>query len=202
MAKKKTNPYLEDYFAKRAKKENFVARSAFKLEEIQKKYSIFKPGQRILDLGAAPGSWSQYAQQKVLPQGEVYGIDLQEIKIKLPNVHFLQADLLENSLKELLESHQLNSSSFDIVMSDMAPKTTGIKLTDQMRSLELCELALNIATENLRPGGHFVCKLFHSGEFTNFKTQVQARFRTASALKPKSTRSISKEIFVIGLAKK
>lgn len=199
---KRTNPYLQDYFAKRAKKENFVARSAFKLDELQKKYSLFKKGQRVLDLGAAPGSWSQYAHQKVSPNGKVYGIDLQEIKISLPGVHFIQANILDIPLADLLQSESLDNSPFDVVMSDMAPKTTGIKLTDQMRSLELCEMALQIAKENLSPGGHFVCKLFHSSEFQSFKSQVQMHFKTVSALKPKSTRSISKEIFLVGLGRK
>jgi 23S rRNA (uridine2552-2'-O)-methyltransferase len=199
---KKTNPYLQDYFAKKAKKENFAARSAFKLEEIHKKYSLFKSGQKVLDLGAAPGSWSQYAQKMIGVRGSVIGIDLQPIKIQLPGAVFLQADLLAQPLHELLLQNQLSTGPFDVVLSDMAPKTTGVKFSDQMKSLELCEMALKTAMENLRPGGHFVCKLFHSDEFKGLKASISENFRQFHALKPQSTRSISKEIFLIGLGLK
>ncbi len=202
MAKKNTNPYLADYFAKKAKKENFAARSAFKLEEIQKKHSIFKKGQRVLDLGAAPGSWSQYAHRLVMPGGEVIGIDLKEITIKLSGVTFFQADLLAQPLNDLLTNHGLSLEPFDVVLSDMAPNTSGIKFNDQMKSMELCEMALQIATLNLKPGGHFVCKLFHSDEFKNLKSQILSNFKQFYAVKPHSTRSISKEIFLIGLGRK
>lgn len=200
--KKKTNPYLQDYFAKKAKKDNFAARSAYKLEEIQNKYKILKPGYNVLDLGAAPGSWSQYAHIKTAPQGHVVGIDLKPIEVKLERGKFIQADLLERPLNELLSENGLFAGPFDVVLSDMAPNTTGIKFTDQMRSLELCELALKLATQNLKPGGHFVCKLFHSNEFGAFKAQITSAFKQFHAVKPQSTRSISKEIFLVGLARK
>src|SRR5271156_4838969 len=130
-----------DYYFKQAKKENFAARSVFKLEEIDERFRILKEGQQVLDLGAAPGSWSQFSSKKVGPKGRVLGIDLQPIKLTLPNAVFIAADLRDLKLEETFKQHGI-SPPFDVVLSDMAPKTSGIRLNDQMRSLELSELAL------------------------------------------------------------
>lgn len=196
------NPYLQDYFAKKAKKENFAARSAYKLEEIDKKYRILSKGARVLDLGAAPGSWSQYAHQKVQPTGSVIGVDLKPINLQLPHADFIQADLLAANLEETFRERGLYAGPFDLVLSDMAPNTSGIKFQDQMKSLELCDVALSVSLKTLKPGGHFVCKLFHSAEFQTLKQKIQQDFKSFHALKPQSTRSISKEIFLLGLGRK
>jgi len=190
-----------DHYFKKAKKENFAARSVFKLEEIDQKLKIIKPHQRILDLGASPGSWSQYCSQKIGPQGRVLGVDLSEVKVKLPNAVFIQADLRDLNLESIFAEHGLQPP-FDVVLSDMAPKTTGIRFTDQARSFELCELALNIARQFLKKDGHFVCKLFHSDDFKILKEEILKDFSRFEAIKPDSTRKISKEIFLIGLRKK
>jgi 23S rRNA (uridine2552-2'-O)-methyltransferase len=187
-----------DYFFKKAKTENYAARSVFKLQEIDDRFKILKPSYKILDLGAAPGSWSQYASQKVGKQGRVFGLDLQTIKVTLPNAIFVAADMREANLEEIMVAHGI-VPPFDVVLSDMAPKTTGIKFTDQVRSIELCELALSTAEKYLRPKGSFVCKLFHGEEFENFRKTLRERFAKVEVLRPKSTRKESKEIFFIAL---
>lgn len=187
----------KDRFYHKAKKENFVARSIYKLEEIDQKFKILKPGQRVLDLGAAPGSWSQYISPKIGPQGRLLGIDLKPISLSFNNAEFIQGNALEYDWASKLE----NFKGFDVVVSDMAPSTTGIKFTDQTRSFELCEMALNLALKELKPGGHFVCKLFHSADFGLLKKTIQTNFTRFETLKPESTRSISKEIFLVGLSR-
>lgn len=191
----------KDYYYKQAKKQNFAARSVFKLEEIDGKARILKLGQKILDLGAAPGSWSQFASAKIGPQGRILGVDLQPIALTLPNARFVTADLLSVNLSEIIESTGI-SPPFDVVLSDMAPKTTGIRLTDQARSIELCELALQTALQYLRVGGSFVCKLFHSDEFQGFRDLLKKHFDKVDVLRPKSTRKESKEIFFVATGHK
>lgn len=190
-----------DRFFHKAKEEGFAARSVFKLEEIDQKFKMFKPGQVVLDLGASPGSWSQYASKKAGTSGKILGVDLTAITIKLPNATFIQADLRDLNLVDIFDQHGF-IPPFDIVMSDMAPKTTGIRGTDQARSMELCELALDIARRFLRKDGHFVCKLFHSDEFTKLRDEIKKSFHKCEIVKPESTRKISKEIFLVGLSKK
>lgn len=191
-----------DRYFKKAKEEGFAARSVFKLEEIDKKYKIFKgSGQTVLDLGASPGSWSQYASKIVGAKGRVLGVDLSPVTVKLPNAVFIQADLRDLNLEDIFTEHGFHPP-FDVVMSDMAPKTTGIRMTDQARSMELCELALDVARKFLRKDGHFVCKLFHSDDFAKLRDEIKKSFAKCEVMKPDSTRKISKEIFLIGLNKK
>lgn len=191
----------QDRFFLKAKKENFAARSVYKLEEIDVKLKIIHSGQKILDLGASPGSWSQYCSKKIGERGRLLGVDLTEIKLKMPNTVFVQADLRDINLSEIFMQHGF-SDQFDVVLSDMAPNTTGIRLTDQVRSFELCEIALNTARQFLKKDGHFVCKLFHSDDFTVLRDQIKKEFHKFEAVKPESTRKISKEIFLVGLRKK
>lgn len=186
----------KDYFFQKAKKENYAARSVFKIQEIDERFKLFKPGYKVLDLGAAPGSWSQFASQKVGPRGRILGIDIQPIKLTLPNAVFITADMKQLDLAEVMKTHGI-APPFDIVLSDMAPKTIGIRITDQARSLELSELALTTAERFLRPRGSFVCKLFHSDEFEGFRRELRARFGQVEVLRPKSTRKESKEIFFV-----
>ena len=171
------------------------------LHEIDQKYKIVKKNQQILDLGAAPGSWSQYASAKIGPGGKILGVDLSPITVKLTNAIFIQADLKDVDLEAVCTEHGL-ATQFDLVLSDMAPKTTGIRITDQARSFELCELALAMARKYLKPGGSFVCKLFHSDQFTQLRNEIKKDFQKCEAVKPDSTRKISKEIFLVGLQKK
>ncbi len=190
-----------DHYFRKAKQENFAARSVFKLEEIDQKFKIFRSGQTVLDLGASPGSWSQYSSQKIGDKGRVLGVDLSPVTVKLSNAVFIQADLRDLNLEDIFREHGF-FPPFDLVLSDMAPRTTGIRMTDQARSMELCELALDIARKFLKKDGHFVCKLFHSDDFTVLRDAIKKEFKRFEAVKPDSTRKISKEIFLVGLNKK
>ena len=186
----------KDYYFQKAKKENYVARSIFKLQEINERFKILKRGYKILDLGAAPGSWSQYASTQVGPEGRVLGIDLQPIRLTLPNAVFIVADMRQANLEQIMQANGIEPP-FDLVLSDMAPKTTGIRITDQVRSLELCELALDVSERFLKPKGSFVCKLFHSEEFEDFRAKLRKRFERVEIIRPKSTRKESKEVFFV-----
>jgi 23S rRNA (uridine2552-2'-O)-methyltransferase len=128
-------------------------------------------------------------------------VDLIRVQLTLPNAVFIHADLRDINLDQIFMDHGFDPV-FDGVFSDMAPKTTGIRITDQARSTELCELALNVADRFLRLGGNFVCKFFHSDDFTDLKKMMEQRFTKVEVLRPKSTRKESKEIFLIGISKK
>jgi len=146
-----------------AKKENYLARAIYKLEEIQKKYRILRPGQHILDLGAAPGSWIQLASGVVGPSGRIVGIDLKPIEHAFPKqVITLQGDIFE---REFVEASLQDHLPFDVVLSDMAPSTSGIRVADSARSALLFERAFEIACSVLKPGGTFLAKIFHGSEF-------------------------------------
>jgi 23S rRNA (uridine2552-2'-O)-methyltransferase len=195
----------QDHFFKKAKEQKFAARSVFKLEEIDLKFKLIERNDLVLDLGASPGSWSQYASKKIGPDGKLIGIDLNPVKKEvsgpLKNAEFIVADLRDLNLTELFNEKGFRNG-FDLVVSDMAPKTTGIRMTDQARSMELCQLALSAADKFLKKNGHFVCKFFHSEDFEVLRKQMKERFNKVEALKPDATRKISKEIFLIGLKKK
>ncbi len=188
-----------DHYTRQAKKENFAARSVYKLQEIQKKHHILKRGARVLDLGCAPGSWLQFTSTLVGPDGRLVGIDLKPVTVALPdNTTVITGDVAD------LESHlaQLGIDRFDVVLSDMAPATTGNRHVDEARSVGLCEAALAVADEVLVTGGNFVCKIFQGGDFKAFTDSVRQRFGRQTATRPQSTRKASREVFVIGLEKK
>lgn len=191
---------VQDRFFKKAKAEGYKARSVYKLEEIQTKFKILKKDSWVLDLGCSPGSWSQWVCKHLTSGGGLLGVDLTEVDIKHPRALFVQADMRDFQInKELLPGFP---GQFDLVLSDMAPKTTGIKLTDQAKSYELCEIALDTASQWLKTNGHVVIKFFHSDDFSKLKKRIQKEYQRFEALKPESTRSVSKEIFLIGLNKK
>jgi 23S rRNA (uridine2552-2'-O)-methyltransferase len=191
-------PYRpNDFYARKAKKEHFAARSVYKLEAIDQKLRLFSSGQQVLDLGAAPGSWSQYIAARI-GKGIVIGIDLKPIGLEIANARFIMADFFEFDLANYLASEQL-ADQFDVVVSDMAPATTGMRVTDQARSLALCELALETAHRFLKLGGAFVCKLFESGDAPAFRKQLMQSFEKVQTFRPESTRKESKEIFLTGL---
>ncbi len=188
-----------DHYTRQAKKDNYPARSVYKLQEIQNKNRIIRKGDRVLDLGCAPGAWLLYAAEQVGNKGQVLGIDLKPVTVKLPShAHTITGDMLEPD--ERLRS--LIGSGYDAVLSDMAPSTIGHKETDSARSCILCEAALLLARQVLRPGGIFVCKIFQGSDFEAFRKQVQQEFSTCKIYKPQSSRKASKEIFIIGLGKK
>jgi len=191
----------KDHYYYKAKEDNFAARSIYKLEELDKKYKLIKSGNKVLDLGSAPGSWSQYLSAKVGEKGRVLGVDLIKVELTIPNALFIHADLRDLDLDQTFIDNGFEPI-FDGVFSDMAPKTIGIRITDQARSMELCELALNVSDRFLKINGNFVCKFFHSDDFQSLKKMVDERFNKVEVLRPKSTRKESKEIFLIGMGKK
>lgn len=186
-----------DHYARRAKAENFAARSVYKLEEIDQRFHILRRGDQVIDLGASPGSWSQYASNVMGDKGRLLGIDLTEINLRLPNALFVQQDIFTADWPKLFVQAEIRPP-VDVVLSDMAPKTTGIRITDQARSYELCEMALGVAQKFLRPGGSFVTKMFDGPDFKLFETEMRKCFASVKPLRPKSTRKESKELFFIG----
>lgn len=189
---------VKDRFFHKAKEEGFAARSVYKLKELNQKGHFIRSGHTVVDLGCAPGSWSQWLSQELGPQGHVIGFDLTPVDLKLPNVHFYQANLLNTDIRAFLVDHG-HPPTVDGVVSDMAPKTTGIRDVDQSRSLELSEMAFRTAQEVLKPGGYFICKIFQSKDSEAFVRTLKGHFRKVTLLKPESTRSRSYEVFFMGL---
>ena len=188
----------QDHYSRKARKEKYAARSVYKLAEIQKKHGLIQKGDRVLDLGCAPGSWLQFAAQQAGKRGQVVGVDLKPVTIKLPDtVQVISGDIdvLYQDADPQLET------GFQVVISDMAPATTGNKHADAARSYALCEIALDVALKVLTPGGHFVCKIFQGEDFKAFCDKVKMRFARMHIFKPQSSRKGSKEIYVIGLGK-
>ena len=186
----------QDHYSQQAKKERFPARSVYKLEEIQKKHRLIKKGDTVLDLGCAPGSWLLYAVKLTGPKGRIIGVDLKPVSIQVsPHIKIISADVFTLDIESL-------EKDFNVVLSDMAPATTGHKAVDAARSYNLCETALKIAQSILLPGGSFVCKIFQGPDFNLFLNAVRAGFKGLKIFKPQSSRKASKEIYVIGLGKK
>ncbi|HCL58106.1 MAG TPA: 50S rRNA methyltransferase [Spirochaetia bacterium] len=189
----KSNYHKPDFFTDKAKKEGYAARSIYKLEEIDKKYQIIKPNAKILDLGAFPGSWSQYALKKVGKNGLVVGIDIQKITLDLgSNYVFFHQSILDPSLD--FSSY----APFNAVISDMAPNTTGIKDQDVALSLELSLMAAEAAQKYMKKEGTFICKIFQGEGFDEFYSEIKQYFKKIKSFKPEAVRSQSKEIYLIG----
>ena len=196
MSGRKGNVYEKpDARTKAAKAQGFPARSVFKLEEIDRRVKLLRGGQKVLDLGAAPGSWSLYASQKVGPGGRVLAIDLQEIRQAFPpNVKLAQGDALTLETAALSEF-----APYDVVLSDMAPNTSGSKIRDQAGSLELCLRALDVALALGKVGSHFVAKIFMSGDFQVARKLAGERYEKCQVIRPEGTRQQSTEVFIVGM---
>ncbi|MCP4372666.1 MAG: RlmE family RNA methyltransferase [Deltaproteobacteria bacterium] len=187
-----------DHYSRKAKKERFPARSVYKLEEMQQKYHLIKKGDKIFDLGCSPGSWLLFAAKLTGNKGHVMGIDLKPVTINVPpHVTTYTGEIF--SFESYSESI---GNEFNVVLSDMAPSTTGIKNVDSARSFNLCQAALEIAQKVLLPGGSFVCKIFQGEDFKQFSDSVKESFATCNIFKPKSSRKASKEIYIIAKGKK
>jgi len=190
---------IKDHYFHKAKRDGYVARSAYKLEEIDKKHRLLRKGNLVLDLGCSPGSWLQYAAGKVGEQGQVLGVDLQTVKLSLPkNVKVLQADIFEMTVKDF----EMNGGMVDVVLSDMAPKTTGIRATDAQRSYALNQQVLQLAEELLRPKGMLLVKAFQGAPLDGLRSAFRDTFAKVKLCKPKSSRAESVEIFILGMGKK
>ena len=185
---------VQDYYFKKAKKENYPARSVYKLEEAQKKYRFLQTGNGVLDLGCQPGSWSIYAARIVGPAGLVVGVDLQEGKkisiAKAAEIVWFCDDIMADYI---IEKIQKTRKDFQTILSDIAPRTSGNKWVDQQQSLNLARRVLELAGELLESGGNIYVKVFE------FVDSVRKSFKTVKIVKPKSSRSESREVFVLGM---
>ena len=188
-----------DHLTKQAKTDNYPARSVYKLEEIQNKFQVLKKKDLVLDLGCAPGSWLLYAAKQVGDHGKVFGIDLKQIEIHLPeNVVAIKDDILNLDNESFLDENL----KFNAILSDMAPATTGRKDVDALKSFELCNIALKVADDFLLQNGNFICKIFQGNDFNEFQKNVKSKFKECKIFKPESCRKQSKEIYIIAKGKK
>ncbi len=189
------HPRSADPWAERAKREGYPARSVYKLQEIDERLGLLRPGDRVLDLGAAPGSWSLYTARRVGPKGHLLAIDLCELQPTLPPwAEVLRADAFSLDPAAL--------GPFDVVLSDMAPPTSGQRTLDQARSASLFGTALDLAEATLTPGGHFVGKLLQGAEMQTLRARIRATFEQERLVRPRATRADSSEIFLVGLARR
>ncbi len=188
----------QDHYFQKAKKESYAARAVYKLEQIDKKYHLFKSGDKVLDLGCHPGSWMQYAAKRIGGKGLVIGIDLAETSPPADNSRTLCGDIYDITAEQIGE----DETSFAVVMSDMAPNTSGIKNVDQLRSAALAERALELALTFCKPGGHFVVKIFMGPDEPKIYNMIREHFTRALRYKPDASRSESSESYLVGLERK
>lgn len=191
----------KDHFFHKAKDQGFRARSAFKLEEIVQRFRLFRAGAAVLDLGAAPGGFLQVIAGAVGPKGRVLGVDIVAIRSTgLPHVKTSILDVLAEDFFAQLQA--LDPGPYDSVISDMAPKTTGVRATDEARSLALARRALETAARLGRDGSSFVAKVFMGGEFEDFREEIRALYGEAKVVRPEATRGASVEVYLVGLGRK
>jgi 23S rRNA (uridine2552-2'-O)-methyltransferase len=196
MSKLRDRSHRHDVFHRRAKQAGFAARSVFKLEEIDQKYRLIKPGARVCDLGCRPGSWLQYAGKR--GAGALVGIDRAPLDVTIPNARILVGDVYQVTPEEL----RGELGAFDVVLSDMAPDTSGVRSMDQARSEALFERALELAEATLAPGGHFVGKLFQGPDWQRLVQRCRSGFDKVHTVKPEGSRKESIEQYVVALGKK
>lgn len=187
--------HVSDAYVRRARAEGLRSRASYKLEQIAERDRLLAPGMLVVDLGAAPGGWSQIAARRVVPGGRVLALDLIEMP-GLAGVTFVHGDFRDHAVVDVLE-RALEGCKVDLVLSDMAPNLTGISATDQARALELAELALDFAAKHLKPQGNFLVKSFHGAGFDDFVKALRRQFRTVTVRKPDASRSRSREVYVV-----
>ena len=202
------NDHVNDTYVKLAQKEGFRARAAYKLKEIDEQFGLIRPGSTVVDLGSAPGAWSQYVRRRLSPtgaaagalNGTIIGLDLLPME-PIEGVVFLQGDFREPEVLEQLEG-ALQGRPVDVVVSDMAPNLSGIASSDAARITHLVELAVDFARAHLRPEGTLVVKLFHGGGYTELVQLFRDTFHTVKPVKPKASRDKSSETFLVGIGLK
>ena len=192
--------HVNDPFVQRAKSEGWRARAAYKLMEIDDKDKLIRPGMIVVDLGAAPGSWSQVANKRVGVVGRVFALDLLPME-PIPGVEFMQGDFHDEEFVERFEEI-LGGRQVDLVMSDIAPNISGIPSSDQARSIYLAELALDFAQKHLAPGGRFLVKVFQGEGFDAFRKQMESDFKSVLVRKPQASRGRSSEVYLLGSGKR
>lgn len=200
MSRSKSSPrwlkqHFNDPYVKRAKKEGLRSRSVYKLLEIQEKSNIIKSGMAVVDLGAAPGGWSQLAAGIVGPKGKVFALDILPMQ-SLPNVEFLQGDFQEESvMQQFLQ--RVQSKTIDVIISDMAPNFSGMRSVDQPKAMYLAELALNFVQQVLKPKGCFIIKTFQGEGFETFLKELRQLFTKVTIRKPSASRGSSAEVYLV-----
>ena len=193
ISKNWVNKQRRDTYVRQSKVDGYRARSAYKLIEIDEKFRIFKGGMNVIDIGAAPGSWSQYVS-KVVKSGKIISIDLKNIE-KIKNIIFIQGDFTKKNIQDQIKNHLKRES--DVVMSDMAVNTTGIKEIDSIQTGELCKEAMIFSQEILSEKGFFISKIFMGSTFNEIVALGKKIFKEVKVFKPKSSRKDSKESFII-----
>lgn len=188
--------HVNDPFVHLAKKHGYRARAAFKLKELNDKWQLIKKGMVIVDLGAAPGSWSQVLSQELNGTGKIIALDLLPME-PIPNVEFLQCDFSAVNAENFLKT-ALNNAAPDLILSDMAPNISGVKSVDQAKSVALAELALDFARQFLKNDGAFVVKVFQGAELDSFVKEMRSVFHKVLRQKPKASRPRSPEVYLCG----
>jgi 23S rRNA (uridine2552-2'-O)-methyltransferase len=198
MSKLRERRHRHDPFHQKAKQAGYAARSVFKLEEIDERFHLLRPGQRVLDLGCRPGSWLQYTARIVGPGGKLVGVDRTPLDVAIPEARIEVGDVFQIQAATLVG----DLGGFDVVLSDMAPDTSGVRSMDQARSETLFERALEIAEETLARGGHFVGKLFQGPAFQDLIKRCRSGWDKVSIVKPKGSRSESIEQYVVAMGRR
>lgn len=203
MAKQKANRWMDrhvnDSYVKKSQADGYRSRAAYKILELNEKDKLFRLGMTVVDLGAAPGGWSQVASEKVGEVGRVIALDLLPMD-SFAQVEFIQGDFREDIIFDKL-MRSLDGKQVDLVISDMAPNITGQRVIDQSKSMHLVELALDFALQVLKPGGDFVTKAFEGAGLAEYRKQMQSHFAKSVNRKPVSSRAESRELFIVGKSK-
>lgn len=205
--------HVTDPYVRQAQKEGFRSRAAYKLKEIDETFHLIRPGQVVVDLGAAPGAWSQYVRRRFAPKeagaggaavgaldGTLIALDLLDCE-PIEGVHFIQGDFREQAVLDALVA-VLAGRPVDVVVSDMAPNLSGVEVTDAARIAHLIELAIDFSRTHLRPDGALVCKVFHGSGYTQLVQAFRDHFRVVKPIKPKASRDKSAETFLVGIGLK
>ena len=190
------NEHFDDPYVRQAQREGFRGRAAYKLQELDDRHGLLRKGQRVVDLGAAPGGWSQIAKDLAGDEGMVFALDILPMD-PIAGVHIIEGDFREQGPFDKLLA-MLDGRSVDLVISDMAPNISGVAAVDQPRSMYLCELALEFARQTLRPGGDFLVKVFQGEGFDEFFRQMRESFGKVVTRKPQASRSKSREVYLLG----
>lgn len=188
--------HVNDEYVRRAQRDGYRARAAYKLIEIDDRDKLIRPGMTVVDLGSAPGSWSQVVVQRLKGQGKVIALDLLEMK-PVAGVHFIQGDFREQEVLDQLEA-ALDGKPVDLVIADMAPNISGISEVDQANAMYLTELALDFSCKWLKPGGQFLVKVFNGGGFEEIVRNMRQNFAKVAVRKPKASRDRSSEVYLLG----
>ncbi len=194
-SKQRRKEHERDPYVKQARRSDYRSRATFKLQELDAKDKLLKPGQTVVDLGAAPGSWSQYAAQRVGPSGTVIAVDILPME-PIRNVRFIQGDFTNDAVYQRCVD-ALAGGRADLVISDLSPNLTGIRVTDQARSMELAERVFEFACQTLAENGNLVIKVFEGADMEQFRRKLVQRFQQVMARKPKASRGASREFYVL-----